>query len=459
MASGAALTSLEAGSAQAKGQVIYQPGISIFSAKAGTVTAATACDPTVQNPIVCENTLTGNPKSEWDITGIGDSSTQGFASELSVNVGETVAFKINTPSTDYRIDIYRLGYYAGAGARKIATVTPSALLPQTQPACLTDSSTGLIDCGNWGVSASWTVPSTAVSGVYIAKLVRQDATGASHIVFVVRDDSSHSDLLFQTSDTTWQAYNSYGGNSFYTGSPASRAFKISYNRPFNTRVTNVNSWVFGAEYPMIRFLEANGYNVTYFTGIDTDRRGSLLLQHKVFLSVGHDEYWSGAQRTNVETARGSGIHLAFFSGNAVYWKTRWENSIDGSNSTYKTLVCYKETHADAKIDPTAAWTGTWRDPRFSPPADGNRPENALQGTAFMVNGPRNDAITVPAAYAAMRFWRNTSVASLSAGQTATFPLGTSGYEWDEVPDNGFGRAGLASMSSTTVDVAPSYLRG
>ena len=80
---------------------------------------------------------------------------------------------------------------------------------------------------------------------------------------------------------------------------------------------------------MMRFLEANGYDVSYIVGVDTDRRGASCSNHKVFLSVGHDEYWSGAQRANVEAARDAGVHLAFFSGNEVFWKTRWENSIDG----------------------------------------------------------------------------------------------------------------------------------
>ncbi len=61
---------------------------------------------------------------------------------------------------------------AAPGARHIASLTPSATLPQTQPACLTDDTTGLVDCGNWSESASWAVPGTAVSGVYIAKLAR-----------------------------------------------------------------------------------------------------------------------------------------------------------------------------------------------------------------------------------------------------------------------------------------------
>ena len=165
--------------------------------------------------------------------------------------------------------------------------------------------------------------------------------------------TGQSDLLFQTSDTTWQAYNSYGGNSLYTGiAGAARAYKVSYNRPFTTRDYAPEDWLFNAEYPMIRWLEANGYNVSYTTGVDTDRRGAELLEHKVFLSVGHDEYWSAAQRANVEAARDAGVHLAFFSGNEIFWKTRWETSIDGTGTPYRTLVCYKETHANAKIDPS-----------------------------------------------------------------------------------------------------------
>ena len=120
-------------------------------------------------------------------------------------------------------------------------------------------------------------PPTAVSGIYFAHLVRTDGTaGESHVFFVVRDDDGGSDMLFQTSDTTWQAYNTYGGNSLYTGSPAGRAYKVSYNRPFTTRANAPEDWVFNAEYPMVRFLESNGYDVSYTTGVDTHRRGGEL---------------------------------------------------------------------------------------------------------------------------------------------------------------------------------------
>jgi hypothetical protein len=415
---------------------------------------AAPCDAPITNPVACENTKPGNPASEWDVSGAGSTSIQGFATNISVDQGGTISFKVDTPASDYRIDIYRMGYYGGMGARKITTVQPSAALPQNQPSCSSNAQTALTDCGNWGVSASWAVPADAVSGIYIAKLVREDGTaGSSHMVFVVRDDDGRADMLFQTSDTTWQAYNQYGGASLYTGGPGPQggAYKVSYNRPFTTRGTSPEDWVFNAEYPMVRWLERNGYNISYTTGIDSDRAGAELLEHRLFLSVGHDEYWSGAQRTNVEAARAAGVNLAFFSGNEVFWKTRWEDS-------YRTMVTYKETHANAKIDPeTFIWTGTWRDPRFSPPADGGRPENALTGQLFMVNGVRNDAIRVPAADGKMRFWRNTTIATQTAGATATLPTGTLGYEWDADPDNGFRPAGSFRLSSTTVAGAPVLL--
>ena len=427
-----------------------------MSVAAGPASAADPCAPVV-NPILCENSKTGTPKATWDVSGSGTAALQGFATQISVDVGGTVSFKIDSTASSYRVDIYRMGYYGGNGARLITSVTPAG--NTQQPDCLTQASTGLIDCGNWSVSASWPVPSTAVSGIYFARLVRTDGTsGASHIPFVVRDDASHSAVVFQTSDSTWQAYNQYGGNSLYVGSPAGRAYKISYNRPITTRGTGPEDYVMNAEYPMVRWLEANGYDVSYIAGVDADARGALLKNHKAFLSVGHDEYWSGPQRANVEAARDAGVSLAFFSGNEVFWKTRWEPSTDGSNTAYRTMVCYKETHANAKIDPTATWTGSWRDPRFSPPADGNRPENGLTGTIFKVNSGTVN-LQVPAADGKMRLWRGTTVASQAAGATASLGTGTLGYEWDEDADNGARPRGLIQMSTTSatgVEVLTDY---
>lgn len=414
-----------------------------------------------QNPIVTENALQGNPSSEWDISGAGSLSIQGFATDISVNKGETVHFKINTNASAYTIDIYRIGYYNGDGARLVGTGVITATLPQSQPDPIEDPVVGLVDCGNWNESAHWDVPDMAVSGVYIAKLTRTNGD-ASHIIFIVRDDASTSNLFFQASDATWQAYNAYGGNSLYLGStslPSGHAAKVSYNRPFVTRSGGggggpEEDWFFNAEYPMIRFLERNGYDVTYTTNVDAARRGNLILNHKVFLSVGHDEYWSAEQRTNVEAARDAGVHLAFFSGNEIYWKTRWENSTDVSGTPFRTLVCYKEgllgeSVCGEKCDPTETWTGLWRDGCSFQNGGGCQPENTLSGQISW--GSANTSIRVPAAYKDLRFWRHTNITSLAPGTEAIFPVGTLGYEYNWEQYHASYPAGRIKMSQTSLD--------
>lgn len=301
-------------------------------------TAAAATGTPIRTRIVVENSLPGADSSEWDINGAGDPTIQGFATQFSVLPGEIEQFKVRTNATAYRIDIYRMGYYGGRGARKVATLQPERA-PQPQPPCMFEEVTLLVDCANWEVSASWAVPSDAVSGIYFARLVRTDAPSAlswredaspvegdskfaragvdlrvrpqssmsthgygaaglgqrrnallepraSHAFFLVRDDSHVSDVLFQTMDSTWQAYNCWGTTNTYgvacdnpaihAGSPpppdkSRRAYKASYNRPLATRAYRAANAPFNSEYPMVRWLERNGYDVSYWSGVDADR--------------------------------------------------------------------------------------------------------------------------------------------------------------------------------------------
>ncbi|OWV89904.1 Mo-co oxidoreductase dimerization domain protein [Rhizobium sp. R635] len=446
-------------------------------ALAAPVAAAVAV-PTL-NKIALENLKQGNPISEWGLEGDGNGTIQGFATEISTNIGQTVDFKIATDSTHYRIDIYRMGYYGGAGARKVDSIEKSLTTAQIQPHPIVDMSLGLIDCGNWSVSASWQIPADAVSGVYFAKLVREDGTeDASIIPFVVRDDASTSDIVFQTSDTTWQAYNAWGGASLYYGEvpvdPADmigylppncscgltaigRASAVSYNRPIITNTSPIggsHDYIFGVESSAISWLEQNGYDVSYISGVDATRSGALLLNHDAYLSVGHDEYWSAEQRANVEAARDAGVNLAFWSGNECYWKVRWESSIDGSGQAYRTMVCYKETWGTS-TDPSNVGTGTWRDPRYADP--GQEPENSLTGTMFQVDSYRQDTISIPYDYSNLRFWRNTDVSEINEGDTYNLVQNLLGYEWDSDVENGFRPDGLVNLSLSSISV-DTYLR-
>ncbi|MFE2480149.1 DUF4082 domain-containing protein [Streptomyces sp. NPDC059389] len=421
------------------------------------------------NAIVCENSKPGTPMSDWfSPSAYGD--IKGFSAQMSVQAGETVQFKVQS-STPYRVSVYRLGHYGGDGARLMSTAAQAA---QTYPAnfapggnprsCTTKAATGLVDCGNWPVTATWTVPADAVSGLYIANLDQADGNGVMPYPFVVRNDASHSDIVVQTSDQTWQAYNNYGGQDLYDGggpAPDGRAYEVSYNRPMDIGGEN---GIYGSEYQMISWLERNGYDVSYMSGIDMSTRGATQLKnHKVFMSSGHDEYWTQDQFTNALNARRAGLHQTYFSGNEVFWKTRLAPSIDGAATANRTLVCYKETklsfpQPNGVPDPSGIWTGTFMDPASSTNGRPYQPQNQLTGSLFSVNGYRSDAITVPGAFAKMRLWRNTTVANLTPSQTATFPTGTLGYEWDSDVEDAARPPGQIAMSSTTVDINDGKLR-
>ena len=370
------------------------------------VTAATAAAASCANPIVCENQLPGTPQSVWDV-GSNDPYIQGFADPFSIAVGGSINFKISSAASTYTIDIYRMGYYGGDGARFITSIPANITASQNQPACNTNTVTGLVDCGNWSVSATWNVPSTAVSGVYFAHIYTPNDADENQIPFVVNNPTSTSKILYMTSDETWQAYNDWGGYSLYTGNATGspwccseldpgRAVQVSYNRPFSTRFDTPNGqdFFFYAEFPMIEFMEENGYDVSYASQSDLAAPGaySMIEQHKVLMTAGHSEYFDAGDRTNITAARNAGVNLAFFSGNVMWWKTRWANSQYG-NEPYRTLITYKESLDSTQSDPSdpPTWTGAWRDPRFSPPGRrraarerANRP--TLDGQLLLVCG-------------------------------------------------------------------------
>jgi len=211
----------------------------------------------------------------------------------------------------YTIDVYRLGYYGGTGARLL--FSSGSLNGVTQPECaITDASTRLVEC-NWSTSYTLAVGSDWTSGVYIAKLTDQTTGTQSQVWFVVRDDSSTSDVLFQSSFTSFMAYNNTGGYSLYPFNSINgqNAFKVSLDRPFSETTTETSEYnnLLRWERNMVRWMESQGYDISYVTNLDVHTNPKLLRQHKVFLSVGHDEYWSMEQRNGVEQARDAGVNL------------------------------------------------------------------------------------------------------------------------------------------------------
>jgi hypothetical protein len=311
------------------------------------------------NRIVEENARPGTDR--WLLYSIShEREVEGYASATSVNVGEPISFYVHTNEPSFKLQIFRLGWYAGRGGRamtqEITLPGLSQAIPDPAPA------TGLVEC-RWQPSYTLSVPTDWVSGGYLAKLSATQSRKETWIPFIVREDSRHSDLLFQSSVTTNHAYNNWGGKSLYAfnstnGQPA---VTVSLNRPY-IRGAGAGDFVLRWEYNMIRFLEREGYDVRYITNIDTHARPWLLQTAKAFLSVGHDEYWTWEMRENVVAARDRGIHLGFFSANTCYWKIRFESGADGQS--HRNIVAYKEQALASdpmRHDPRMI-TNTWRHP-------------------------------------------------------------------------------------------------
>jgi hypothetical protein len=307
-----------------------------------------------------------------------DREIEGYASAPSVNRGEDIRLYVSTIDPGYTVEIFRMGWYGGAGSRLMFGPIKLAGMRQPPPT-IADPDTNLVEA-NWQnpyfLHVSNSTPADWPSGVYIARLTGSVSGKQSYIIFVVRDDHRRSDLLFQCSVNTWQAYNEWVGHSLYTTHP--RAYKVSFNRPYN-RGHGTGDFLFW-EYPMVRFLEHEGYDVTYTTDVDTHDRGDFLFLHKAVLIVGHDEYWSWAMRDNFEAARNGGVSLGFFGANIAYWQVRYEPS-PLTRESNRTLVGYKNAKRDPLFSSSDSNLRRRTTTQFRQPPV-NRPEDALIGVMY-----------------------------------------------------------------------------
>ena len=335
--------------------------------------------PTV-NPIVTENQLPGT--TDWQLTRKANDTVgqiKGYASATRVNKGAALNFYISVnQAQNYKIDIYRMGWYGGTGGRLLQQIGPLTGTQQRTPTV--DRQTGLIVC-DWAVSHTLRIPTSWTSGIYLAKLTNAQGY-QNYIIFVVRDDSRRAALLYQQTVMTYQAYNNFPdddrtGKSYYeersfganTLANGKRAVKVSFDRPY---ARDGSGKFFNWEYYFIRWIERSGYDVAYSTNLDTYRSGSRLLNYRAFISSGHDEYWSAEMFDAAERARDAGVNLAFFGGNTVYWQVRMEPS--ARNVADRIMVGYKNV---AQLDPISnprLVTDLWRDV--------GRPEQGLLGILF-----------------------------------------------------------------------------
>ena len=310
------------------------------------ITSAAASD-RASTVIADENRKAG--ALDWQLTrvrpdrdGFRSPWIEGYCSRQSVPAGEAIDIMVSTnPPRKFQIEIFRMGYYGGRGARLVKVVGP--LEGKAQPVPIAGPK-NLHEC-RWEPSVHLTIPREWTSGVYLGRLttiVNEDAEPywQSYVIFIVRDDRP-ADILFQCSDNTWQAYNRWPNNfSVYTHPRGGQGpwADVSFDRPYareaqfdgvvNDPLTFGSGEFLPLEFPLAYWLEQHGYDVTYCSNSDmlTPERG---LRCKAFVSVGHDEYWDIRQFRSVERLRDAGVNLLFLSGNAICWVTPFRAGSDG----------------------------------------------------------------------------------------------------------------------------------
>jgi hypothetical protein len=310
--------------------------------------AALPPDAGAGNAIQVENSAAGT--SLWQAPLASDRLVEGYASEISVAPGDTLHFHVSaSPSASYRLMIYRLGWYGGRGGRLMACLPTCTTDKQalTQPMPPPDPATGEVRAG-WPVTDTVQVGPGWVSGYYVAEPTLTTGPGAGTvgwIPFTVRAPAGQRSLiLVQVPVNTWEAYNNWGGKSLYNynSTQNTAAVAVSFDRPFTWDQPGAQI-VSGWELPLVRFLEREGYDVSYQTDWDTDQSPGSLLGHRIVMTAGHGEYWTKGERDAFEAARDQGTNLAFMGSNTAYWQVRYA---DGG----RTVIGYKSA-ADPIADP------------------------------------------------------------------------------------------------------------
>ncbi len=362
-------TPAAAGSARAQGA----------ATTAGAAQAATLVATDTSNPLVVENRKPGT--RDWIIPASGkliaeDSAWQikGFAGANSVNTGEAIDLKVSVRSAGpFTYQVFRMGWYQGLGGRLVTGATVPGV---TQSACTTSQTTGMLTCP-WDTTVS--LDTTAwPTGIYFVVLTK--GSYQNWVQFVVRDDTKSDALVAMLPVNTFQAYNNFpegSGKSLYDfnssgfgviDSTHPRATKVSFHRPYAW--SGVSHKVWDAVYTA-GYLEGRGFSVKYVTNDDLHREPSIAAGQKGFLSLGHDEYWSGSMYTAAEQLRDSGVDLGFFGGNDVFWQVRYEASAGGVPN--RVVVCYKVAQYDPEPS-TALKTILFRQT--------GRPEQPLLGAQY-----------------------------------------------------------------------------
>jgi hypothetical protein len=320
-----------------------------------------------------ESELPGD--EHWVIRHLGGPrEIEGYAGKASVLAGEPVALFVSSRPRWFTVTAYRLGWYQGAGARKVWR--SAALRGGAQKAFTVDGPTSTVTT-NWDPVTD--IPTHGwPAGAYLLRL-DADSGAQRYVPLTIRSPGTAGAVVLKNSVQTWQAYNTWGGYDLYTGPSGGygqRSYAVSLDRPYNGNgagmfLTYERNAVKLAEYLAGR----HGLKLAYVTGMDIAADPHLLGGASALVSLGHDEYWTPGERAHVTAARDAGMNVAFLGANAMFRRTRLQATRVGAQ---RLVVCYKGEYAADPLfgkDPALVTA----DFRSGPGAD---PESSLTGASY-----------------------------------------------------------------------------
>jgi hypothetical protein len=305
----------------------------------------------------------------------------GYVDKHSVVPGETFDIMMSTgpgrPASKGKIEIHRIGFY-GRRDRKLVWQGEHVEVSQEEVQ-MTAAALG----AGWPPSVDHVDTNGWQSGYYTIDFIdRADGYRDQNVAhIVVTNPDKNGDILVELSTNTYQAYNKWGGYSFYESAfVGDRSQMISFNRPTPPDF-------FEYEYYFVLWLEkladSRGLKIDYVTNFDVYRDPEFAAKYKLFVSGSHNEYWSKEEfdalyRRIFEL----GKNTLFLGANTAYWQVRYADldRLDQTPNRGRQLICYKSQDDPIKYrvderDAVLLVTALFRD-------EARRPETMLAGVAY-----------------------------------------------------------------------------
>lgn len=402
------------------------------------VTAPVSRPPTERQPAGTSTWRLTRPATEGQI--------EGYTLDVSADPGERVPLRVSTTARHFRVEAYRFGDYDGGDARLVWSSRRVAGHRQPGPVFSPRATRT--------VTAPWRnsllLPTTGwPPGAYVLKLVASSGLQAQ-VPFFVRSPDAVGKVALVAPVTSWQAYNTWGGYSLYTGQGDDRrSWAVSFDRPYPA--PGAGQMMFGVRSVVVR-AERLGVPLAYLTNVDLDTHRGILSGATGYVSMGHDEYWTPGMRQSVLDARDAGTNLAFLGADTMYWRIRLERSGTGPD---RVVVGYRY---DAHLDPMtsrnpAVATTAFRD------APVRQPESALTGMqyeCFPVDAPYRVASPTWWGFAGTGVHRGTEFDHLVGVEAdRVYPVASTPRPLEVLSDVAYSCGGVDTSSQSVYYTTPS----